>query len=33
MSVDFTDYLVFGYVNIVKDMMCDCMSGKKKFSG
>lgn len=30
MSVDFTDYLIFGYVNIVRDMVCDCMSAKNE---
>lgn len=30
MPVDLTDYLFFGSVNIVRDMMCDCMSTKKE---
>lgn len=29
MSVDLTDYLIFGYVNIVRDMIRDCMSARK----
>lgn len=29
MSVDLTRYLLFGYVNILRDVMCDCQKKKK----
>lgn len=30
LSIDMTDYLILGSVNIVRDKMCDCMSARNK---
>lgn len=31
LSIDMTGYFIFGSVNIVEDIMCDCMSARNKF--